>query len=218
MPRRADEYLKQLAKVPMFRALSKRDLALVKRNAEDHKIRAGESLVKEGARGHEFFIIIDGRASVRRKGKKIGTVGPGDYFGELALLDPAPRNASVVADSYLSPGAAVQLALPRILESAPTVRAQLRERIARNRSALAAARTHASRWSLLDSEGGWYAVLRVQEEPSEEERCLRLAEAGVLVQPGYFYDFPSGAHLVLSLIVPPDEFERALPALLANLG
>ena len=98
MPRRADEYLKQLAKVPMFRALSKRDLALVKRNAEDHKIRAGESLVKEGSRGHEFFIIIGGRASVRRKNKKIGTLGPGDYFGELALLDPAPRNASVVAD------------------------------------------------------------------------------------------------------------------------
>ena len=99
MPRRADEYLKQLAKVPMFRALSKRDLALVKRNAEDHKIRAGESLVKEGTRGHEFFIILDGRASVRRKAKKIGALGPGDYFGELALLDPAPRNASVVADT-----------------------------------------------------------------------------------------------------------------------
>src|SRR2546426_9627448 len=73
VPRRADEYLKQLAKVPMFRALSKRDLALVKRNAEDHHIRKGEPLVKEGSRGHEFFIIVDGKASVRRKGKKIGT-------------------------------------------------------------------------------------------------------------------------------------------------
>lgn len=99
MPRRADDYLKQLAKVPMFRALSKRDLALVKRNAEDHRIRKGDPLVKEGARGHEFFIIVDGKASVRRKGKKIGTLGPGEYFGELALLDPAPRNASVTADT-----------------------------------------------------------------------------------------------------------------------
>src|SRR5882762_9089692 len=61
VPRRADEYLKQLAKVPMFRALSKCDLALVKRNAEDHKIRAGESLVKEGSRGHEFLLILNER-------------------------------------------------------------------------------------------------------------------------------------------------------------
>ena len=97
MPRRADEYLKQLAKVPMFRALSKRDLALVKRNAESHRIPAGDDLVKEGGRGHEFFIIVEGRATIRRKGKKIGNVGPGDYFGELAVLDPAERDATVTA-------------------------------------------------------------------------------------------------------------------------
>jgi CRP-like cAMP-binding protein len=71
----------------------------VAKRAEDVQVPAGKALVSEGETGHEFFVIIDGRASVTRKGRKVATIGPGDAFGELALLDKAPRNASVVADT-----------------------------------------------------------------------------------------------------------------------
>lgn len=60
---------------------------------------AGTVLCQEGAVGREFFFIVDGQASVRRGGRKIATLGPGDYFGELALLDRKPRSATVTADS-----------------------------------------------------------------------------------------------------------------------
>ena len=60
---------------------------------------AGKVLVTEGETGHEFFVILDGMARVSRQGRRVNTLGPGAAFGELALLDKAPRNATVVADS-----------------------------------------------------------------------------------------------------------------------
>jgi CRP/FNR family transcriptional regulator, cyclic AMP receptor protein len=96
---RRDEYLKQLTDVPMFRALSKKDLALVARLAEDYKVDAGQALVQEGRRESQFYLIVAGKARVTRGKRKVATLGPGDYFGELALLDPGPRNATVTAET-----------------------------------------------------------------------------------------------------------------------
>lgn len=94
-----DAFLDHLAEVPLFSALSKKDLQLVARNAEDVKVDAGKVLVSEGAAGTEFFVIVDGKARVTRRGKKIAELGPGGFFGDLALLDRAPRNATVVAET-----------------------------------------------------------------------------------------------------------------------
>ena len=69
------------------------------RRAEDVRVPAGKVLVTEGETGHEFFVILDGTAKVTRQGRSIATLGPGQAFGELALLDKAPRNATVVAES-----------------------------------------------------------------------------------------------------------------------
>lgn len=96
---RNDAYLDHLARVPLFSACSKKDLQLVAKRAEDVKVDAGRQLVAEGAAGSEFFVIVDGKASVTRHGQKVADLGPGGFFGDLALLDKAPRNATVTAET-----------------------------------------------------------------------------------------------------------------------
>jgi CRP-like cAMP-binding protein len=96
---RHDAFIEHLQQVPMFAACSKRDLQLVARRAEDVRVPAGKVLVNEGETGHEFFVILDGTARVTRHGKRVATIGAGSAFGELALLDRAPRNATVIAET-----------------------------------------------------------------------------------------------------------------------
>jgi len=98
---RRDAFIDHLADVPLFSALSKKDLQLVARRAEDVKVDAGKVLVTEGSAGSEFFVIVDGKARVTRRGKKVADLGAGQFFGDLALLDRAPRNATVVADTTM---------------------------------------------------------------------------------------------------------------------
>ena len=98
MPRR-DAFIDHLAQVPLFSACSRKDLGTVARRADDVAVDAGKQLVTEGAAGHEFFVIMEGTAEVTRNGRKIAELGPGDAFGELALLEKAPRNATVVAET-----------------------------------------------------------------------------------------------------------------------
>jgi len=98
MPKR-DVRLEMLAQVPMFSACSKKELQLIARRADPLDIEKGQLLVKEGTSGHEFFVIIDGKAKVTRRGRQVAVLGPGNFFGELALLDTAPRNATVTAQT-----------------------------------------------------------------------------------------------------------------------
>jgi CRP-like cAMP-binding protein len=96
---RRDAFIEHLQEVPLFAACSRKDLQLVARRAEDVRVPAGKTLVSEGETGHEFFVVLEGSARVSRQGRKIATIGSGGSFGELALLEKAPRNATVVADT-----------------------------------------------------------------------------------------------------------------------
>jgi CRP/FNR family transcriptional regulator, cyclic AMP receptor protein len=99
---RGNSYLEHLAEVPLFRACSTKDLKLISRAATEVDVPAGKELVREGAPGHEFFLIVGGKANVTRGKKKVATLGPGEYFGELSLLVREPRNATVTADGPMT--------------------------------------------------------------------------------------------------------------------
>ena len=94
MARDIDERLRS---IPIFSELSKRELRAVSRLMTEIDVREGRALTREGEVGREFMIILDGEAVVRRGGRRIASLGPGDFLGELAVLSGAPRTADVIA-------------------------------------------------------------------------------------------------------------------------
>jgi alanine-synthesizing transaminase len=139
--------------------------------------------------------------------------------GPDALVRAALANLELVADTYLSVGTPVQLALPRLLELGADIRGAISLRVRRNWDALAARIGRDSSCTLLPAEAGWSAILRVPEIVSDEEWALRLLEErGVLVQPGYFFDLRLGATLVLSLLTPPAIFDEGVTRVLTAVS
>lgn len=88
-----------LAAVPLFAGLSKKDLGEIASIADEISLPAGRTLIEEGERGREFFVLVDGTATVERNGRKIDEVGSGSWFGEIALVAQVPRTATVTTSS-----------------------------------------------------------------------------------------------------------------------
>ena len=87
-----------IRKVPLFSRLSKpelRDLAML---ADEIDLRDGKEMTRQGHPGREFFVLLEGTADVRKNGRKINSLGPGDFFGEIGMLDRGPATATVVTD------------------------------------------------------------------------------------------------------------------------
>lgn len=141
---------------------------------------------------------------------KLGWIRVG---GPADLRRRAVAALEMVADSYLSVGTPVQRALPGILELAPRIRSAILERVRGNLQTL---RTLPG---LLEPAGGWSAVLRFALPQSDEELALEILErTGMLVHPGYFFDFETDDFLVVSLLPAPARFEEAVRRLAGCLS
>ena len=138
--------------------------------------------------------------------------GPADSLAQaLARLE-------ILADTYLSVATPVQRALPRLLDLRHGIQATLAQRLAANRRVLQAVLVGTTA-TLLPADGGWSAVLRIPRTKSEEEWTLALLEQdGVLVHPGWFFDFATEAWLILSLLPPQPEFAQGVERLAARLA
>jgi alanine-synthesizing transaminase len=138
--------------------------------------------------------------------------------GPPAHQSAALARAEVIADTYLSVGTPVQLALPRLLGAGADMREQIRARVGGNRAALDTALAGPLPLHALPAEGGWYAVVQVPALLSEEAWALALLDAdNVLVHPGYFFDLPAGCRLVLSLLPPAEVFAEGLARLVRRV-
>jgi len=124
MPRK-DAKLDHLARVPLFSALSKKELQTLGRASDEIEVDAGKVLCEEGKPGHEFFLILDGEAAVKRGKKTVAKLVAGRFFGELSLLDRGPRSATVVADSPMTLLVLGQREFSGILDQLPGVSRKL---------------------------------------------------------------------------------------------
>ena len=86
----------------MFSMCTKKELQVIARLSTEREVPAGKELTTEGTPGQEFLIILDGTAVATRNGKTVHRFGPGDYLGEIALLDPGERTATVIAESPMT--------------------------------------------------------------------------------------------------------------------
>ncbi len=121
----ADPKLEHLAQVQMFSSLNKKELRLISKAADIADLKAGTEIVSEGTTGHEFYLVLSGEATVRRNGRKIATLGPGSYFGELAILDRGPRSATVVANTDMEVVVISQREFMGVLDQVPPVSQKL---------------------------------------------------------------------------------------------
>ncbi|MEX0785696.1 MAG: cyclic nucleotide-binding domain-containing protein [Dehalococcoidia bacterium] len=108
-----------LSGVPLFSGLSKSQLSLVERSADEVHADAGAVLAREGGLGREFLLILDGRARVERNKRKLAQLGRGDFFGEMSLIDGEPRSASVIAETPVTLLVMEGRSFRAVLEDAP---------------------------------------------------------------------------------------------------
>jgi CRP-like cAMP-binding protein len=127
---RKNAKIELLSKVPLFAGLSKAQLGELASIADEIDLRQGKVLTREGDRGREFFVLIEGEAEVRRKGKKLATRRVGDFFGEIALVSDVPRIATVTAMSPVRVLVIRDTEFRRLLERVPSISLKVLEAVA----------------------------------------------------------------------------------------
>ncbi len=124
----------RLKKLPLFSELSDKEREQVARWADEVEVPAQKHLIDQGQFGYEFFVIEEGKAEVKRGEESIAQLGPGDFFGEMALLEADRRNASVIATEPMRAIVMTRQQFISMEESMPSVAAQIRQAVESRRS------------------------------------------------------------------------------------
>ncbi len=141
--------------------------------------------------------------------------------GPEKLLEECRDRLEFIADTYLSVNTPVQLGLKKLLETAPSFQKQLLDRVQGNRALLETCLNGREKLAQVwPAEGGWYALVGLKDCPQDEESFIiqLIEKQKVLVQPGSFYDFPSGFFLVVSLLPEKEIFKEGLKRLIRQLS
>lgn len=110
-----------IKRVPLFSSASRKELEEIASLADEIDLPEGKELITEGDTGHEFFVLIDGTADVERGGKKVASIGPGDFFGEIALIARTPRNATIRTTSPVRALVITDRAFRQLLDHSPQI-------------------------------------------------------------------------------------------------
>ena len=131
--------LELLQRIPLFADFDRGELERISRTFKDRTFEAGSTVVGEGKTGAGFFVIESGEATVSMRGDERGKLGPGDYFGEIALIDDGARSATVTADSELRCYGLTSWEFRPLVESNASIAWKLLETMAKR---LRSAQTH----------------------------------------------------------------------------
>jgi CRP-like cAMP-binding protein len=119
-----------IRKVPLFARCSRAELKEIATLADEIDLREGKEMTREGAPGREFFVLLEGTADVKKNSRKVNTLGPGDFFGEIALVSREPRTATVIATSPVRALVITDRSFRRLLDDAPQVQTKVMEAMA----------------------------------------------------------------------------------------
>jgi CRP-like cAMP-binding protein len=122
---RHNEKVEWIKRAPLFAHLSKRDLAQVAQLADEIDLSKGKEMTREGAPGREFFVLLEGEADVSKNGRRINQLGPGDFFGEIALVSDSPRTATVTATSPVHALVITDRSFKRLLKDDPDIQSKV---------------------------------------------------------------------------------------------
>jgi CRP/FNR family transcriptional regulator, cyclic AMP receptor protein len=125
-----DAKTKQIAQVPLFSRCSKRELGLIAGIADEIDLRAGKVLTKEGETGREFFVLLEGKVEVRRRGRRRDILEAGDFLGEIALVSRSPRTATVTAETPVRALVIRDQEFRALLERVPSIQTKVLEALA----------------------------------------------------------------------------------------
>jgi CRP/FNR family transcriptional regulator, cyclic AMP receptor protein len=127
---RKNAKIELLKSVPLFSECSRKHLNEIAGIADEIDLRDGKELTKEGQPGREFFVLIEGTADVTKGSRRVNRIGPGDFFGEIALVRQTPRTATVAATSPIRALVITERSFRSLLEHQPEIQGKVMSALA----------------------------------------------------------------------------------------